>query len=162
LKHAVLAVAVAAAVVMGCGAPPEDTTPAVVYPPCGPLIVAPPTSASPLQRNAVLAGLELWNRQGFTQLGAAGDGQPIALHFQKASPIFNGFYDPKTGEVLINESMDEPGEIAVVVAHELGHAMGLAHVEQNERASVMNPGNLSVTPTPADSALLSSSCASQP
>ncbi len=109
-----------------------------------------------MQADAVAAARELWNARGFTKLSAGGDGEPIALSFEKAASFFHGFYDPTTGEVLINSTLDEPGELAVVVAHELGHAMGLPHIEN--RASVMNPGNLSVSPTPEDNEQLEQSC----
>ena len=46
------------------------------------------------------------------------------------------------------------GAQAVTIAHEIGHAFGLAHVPSGERASVMNPGNLNVEPNAADVATL--------
>lgn len=156
LKRAFLAVAVA--VSFSCGGPPEEPGPAVVYPPCAPISVAVPSTASATQQSAVVAGLELWNARGLTRLAPADDTAAVPLTFQKAASFFHGFYDPNTGEVFVNETLTDPHEIAVVVAHELGHAMGLAHVDANERTSVMNPGNLDVTPTAADSALLSAGC----
>ena len=130
----------------------------MVYPPCAPIVISIPPTASPMQQSAVIAGLELWNAQGLTQLKASGEGAAVPLIFQRAAAFFHGFYDPKTGEVYVNETLTDPHEIAVVVAHELGHAMGLPHVEQHERTSVMNPGNLEITPTSADNTLLSKDC----
>jgi hypothetical protein len=50
---------------------------------------------------------------------------------------------------LINRRLSgEPLEITV--AHELGHAFGLWHVEHEVRTSVMNPGNLTVAPNAGD------------
>ena len=43
---------------------------------------------------------------------------------------------------------------AVTIAHEIGHAFGLAHVPAGERASVMNPGNLNIEPNADDAATL--------
>ena len=157
MKHAVLAVLLLTA---ACGGSdePEPEGPAVVHAPCGPLVITPSSDLSAMQRDAVENGLKLWNALGFTQLATSGEGAPVTLHFAKAAPFFHGYYDPKSGEVYVNTSMTDPAEIAVVVAHELGHAMGLPHVEPSERTSVMNPGNLTVTPTSADNALLSGSC----
>jgi Zn-dependent protease with chaperone function len=143
--------------VLGCGAP-APAGPQVVHSPCAPLVVAPPEGASPVQREALEGSLLAWNALGFTQLRLDGDGEPIALRFEKAAALFHGFYDPQTGEVFINQGLDDANELRVVIAHELGHAMGLAHVAVSERASVMNPGNLVTRPTPEDNALLVEAC----
>lgn len=109
-----------------------------------------------MQQSAVAAALDSWNVHGLTRLSTSGGGERIALQFQPAFGSFHGLYDPDTGDVFINSTMEDPGEVAVVVAHELGHAMGLMHLEH--RASVMNPGNLRVPPTPEDNALLVQTC----
>ena len=82
------------------------------------------------------------------------------MRFADAAAFFHGYYDPETGEVSINNDLQDPGELAVVIAHELGHAMGLSHVPSAQRASVMNPGNLGTPPGVDDNALLSLRCAS--
>ena len=77
--------------------------------------------------------------------GAAG----IPVHFQAAAPPFHGLYDAPSGQVFINTDLSG-APLAITIAHEIGHALGLAHVPAGERASVMNPNNLIVEPTPAD------------
>ena len=88
---------------------------------------------------------------------SSGDGtepQVISLEFQAAAEMFHGFYDDQRGVVYINLSLEDDHQRSVTIAHELGHAFGLVHVQASERASVMNPGNLTVEPTAADAAAL--------
>ena len=68
--------------------------------------------------------------------------------FATAAPAIFGFYDGN-GDISINQELDAD-KAAVTIAHELGHAFGLVHVPASVRPSVMNPGNLSVTPTAGD------------
>ena len=77
-------------------------------------------------------------------------GGRVDIEFRPAGAMFFGFYDPETGRVLINDSLEEKSTMSIVMAHELGHAMGLEHVEISQRASVMNPGNTETLPTRAD------------
>ena len=46
------------------------------------------------------------------------------------------------------------GELVLTTAHELGHAFGLTHVDPGVRRSVMNPNNITVSPTSEDVAKL--------
>ena len=112
--------------------------------------------ADATQRAGIEAALALW------QL-APGDGAPIPIVFDDAAEAFHGHYDDETGVVLINRKITEPRALAIVIAHELGHAFGLPHVDG--RASLMNRGNLSVAPTADDFAAVSAlwgSCAARP
>jgi len=65
-----------------------------------------------------------------------------------------GVYDDERGVVFINRKITEGHGRAVTVAHELGHAFGLPHVVESERASLMNPANTSIEPTGDDVAAL--------
>jgi hypothetical protein len=56
--------------------------------------------------------------------------------------------------VLINRDIADAATLAIVIAHELGHAFGLVHIAAAERTSVMNPDNLITPPTTADQAAL--------
>jgi hypothetical protein len=156
----IFAAAAAVVVALSSCASEDPMTPpdGVVHDACSPLTINTPTDASDLQKEGIAQAIAAWNQLGFTQLTLEGAGEPIAVHFEKAAGMFHGFYDPDTGEVLINTEVQKIDEIKVVVAHELGHAMGLPHVRQTERPSVMNPGNLSLAPTAADSASVQALC----
>jgi len=130
----------------------------VIHDACGPLTLVVPDDATDVQREGISRAIAAWDSLGFTQLSLEGPGEPIAVHFEKAGGMFHGFYDPENGEVLINVAIDDPAELQVVLAHELGHAMGLAHVALSERLSVMNPGNITLAPTSEDNARVQALC----
>jgi Zn-dependent peptidase ImmA (M78 family) len=80
----------------------------------------------------------------------APDQATIQVRFEDAAGPFHGLYDDKTGTVYINQGIANRAVLAVVVAHELGHAFGLHHVPTDDRTSLMNPGNLATPPTLED------------
>jgi hypothetical protein len=142
-----------------CAAPVPDPTNAVVYDACAPtyLLLAPDTSAS--ERAGVSAAIDLWHAAGGPPLSLvpADDTsvhqQVLPVGFQSAAPAFFGLYRPVEGDILINRQLGAPRARAITVAHELGHAFGLAHVAPSVRRSLMNPGNVEVPPA-ADEARL--------
>ncbi len=152
-------------VVLAACAAPTDVADPIVYDPCAPVIVAPVEALSPTQSAAVGEAIALWRAVGVTALtldDSAGT-QRVPLWFKDAPEPFHGVYEPRTGEVGINLKMKDR-MLAITVAHELGHAMGLPHVEKAERSSVMNPSNGTVAPTPHDERQLRDrwSCLSTP
>ncbi len=97
------------------------------------------------------AAVASWNATAATRLSVGGPAPSasIPVHFQAAAAPDHGLYDGQLGAIFVNDDLSGPS-LAVVVAHEIGHALGLVHV--TDRASVMNPGNLSTPPTPGDAA----------
>lgn len=120
--------------------------------------------ATTSERQAVVAALGYWNASGGLGLTlasvasastAADAGQPpLSVQFQGAAGAFYGLYDDERGIVFVNRRLDDARGRAVTVAHELGHAFGLQHVDRRERPSLMNPGNLTLGPTEQDVAQL--------
>jgi predicted Zn-dependent protease len=94
----------------------------------------------------------LWNEAGgFGLTRDAKETLPrLRVQFEKALSSFRGVYDDERGVVIINERLDDPRALALTVAHELGHAFGLWHVASSSRTSLMNPGVVTVEPTPED------------
>ena len=68
-----------------------------------------------------------------------------------AALAFLGAYEVERKDLVINRDIPDETTSSIAVAHELGHAFGLAHV--TGRASVMNAGNGTVRPNAADALL---------
>jgi hypothetical protein len=131
----------------------SDDTIDRTFDPCALAISA---AGDPTQMAGITDGLALWGI-------APSDGETLEVRFEHAAPAFHGFYDDERGIVLVNQRITDPKALAIVIAHELGHAFGLPHVD--DRASLMNRGNLSITPTDDDRALVTArwgSCVERP
>lgn len=73
----------------------------------------------------------------------------LPIRFVEGASSEFGLY---TGdEIDINVELDGDA-VAIVIAHEVGHAIGLVHIAPGARVSVMNPGNLAAGPTLDDDA----------
>lgn len=151
-----------AAVALGCGAAPDAGGDKVTFDACAPLALVVDSSATATQQAGLQAAVEAWNGTAGTQLIA---GSPVAgmsavpIHFEGAAAPDHGLYDAQTAQIYLNDDLTGPA-LAVVAAHEIGHAMGLVHIDPGSRVSVMNPGNLSAPPTSGDAAQLTALWAS--
>ena len=127
--------------IAGCATSGDKSTIANVFDPCSPL--------------DVFTAIASWKADGASGLGVAA-GASLEVRFQTAAPLFYGLYDDTNVVIYINDDLTDVSTLSAVVAHELGHAFGLHHVDPDQRLSVMNPGNLTVMPTDEDRATLES------
>lgn len=153
-----VAIVVTLASAIGCAQDPSAAGPAVTFDPCTPVTLVPDATATDAQLQGMAAGAALWNASAASDLlpgsSAAPDGGPaLPIHFQVAGAPFHGLYDAPSGQIYINDDLAGQ-ELAITIAHEVGHSFGLVHIPSNERASLMNPANLTVLPTAADVATL--------
>ena len=152
----------AAAFLGGCAAGPGDTTLEVTFDVCQPISIV-SASANDAESASIDVALEMWRElDAYPFLrGDGGDAvqaqmveQKVEIVFEEAADVFHGLYDDERGVVYINTRLTDDHERAVTIAHELGHAFGLWHVERQARTSVMNPANLVVEPNTDDAAEL--------
>lgn len=133
----------------------EPSGPARVFDPCAATgVLAPAASAE--QAASVEDALGLWSAAGVDGLmtvAPVGDAA-ITIEFRSAAASIYGFYDDETATVYVNRGLMDADQRAITIAHELGHALGLPHVDRAERVSLMNPGNLTVAPGEGDRAAL--------
>jgi hypothetical protein len=123
----------------GCGS--QST--AITFDPCTTVRVDGP--------DGVADAIAMWRAQGVTPF-VLEEPADIRVELRSAAPAFYGLYEGTT--VYINTTITDAHQRAVTIAHELGHALALVHVPVEVRASVMNPGNLTVEPTAEDAAVL--------
>lgn len=124
----------------------------IVFDACQPFAVSAP-DADAAQRAGIESALELWREHGIAAAATTTpvEGVPVLeVRFAEGSPVFRGIYEDEVGVIYINRDIGNPERLAIVTSHEMGHAFGLWHVSDDERHSVMNPGNLDIAPTSDD------------
>jgi hypothetical protein len=132
-----------------------DQTIDTVFDPCAPLALVIEGEASDAERLSLEAAVALWNDVAGTRLTTSANLEPpaierVVVRFESAAPVFFGIYLDEVGEIVINHAFTNDRARAVTIAHEVGHAFGLEHVDAGDASSLMNPGNLELGPTPGD------------
>jgi uncharacterized protein YjaZ len=127
----------------------------VTFDPCRPLLVG-TDNASAEQQASLDDSIAMWQARDLPELRHAHPGEvaDVTLRFQRAAGNFHGFYDGARATIYINAALDDRHARAVTIAHELGHAYGLLHVDLDERHSVMNRANVMTEPTAEDGAAI--------
>ena len=146
---------------VGCGSQaPIDP---ITFDPCASISVA-SAGASSDQLASIDAAFAMWRDVGLPAFGR-GATPDIAIVFHDAADSIYGFYDDTTATIYVNTRLVDPAQRAITIAHELGHSLGLVHIAPATRASVMNPGNVTLTPNAGDRATLATlwgSCSGAP
>lgn len=129
---------------------PSDQTIDIVYDPCTGIDIRAAADTTPNELVAIDAAIEYWQAVSNVDISRAypGSEQKLPIRFENASLVFRGVYQDEVGDVIINRRLRDPNDLAITVAHELGHALGLPHID--DRDSVMNGGNLEFPPLPND------------
>ena len=135
------------ALLAACASTPDR--PVISFDACQPLRVS-AAGASADQAAGLDDAISMWHAIGVTGVARDDAAADLTVVFESAAPAFHGYYDDQDAAIDINEDLDDPVERAITIAHELGHAYGLVHVEPAQRVSVMNPGNLTVAPVLRD------------
>ena len=118
---------------------------------CEPLTFTAP-DATDAQLASIDAAIGEWRAVGVAALTGSSADSTLEIVFEPAGSAFYGYYDGSS--IYINSALTDDSKRAITIAHELGHALGLVHVPANQRASVMNPGNLVVAPTSEDASAI--------
>jgi hypothetical protein len=135
------------AVLAACGGP--DPPGYVARDPCAGLAIT-AMDATSVELDGIADAQALWRARGVAAFDGEASGTTLVVRFAEAGSVFHGVYDPVSDSVVINRGITDRATLAIVIAHELGHVFGLAHVAASTRVSLMNPGNLATPPTEAD------------
>ncbi len=137
--------------VAACGAPRQRF--AMVFDACEPLVLVTPDDVSASEQGSITDAIAMWHAVANVglMLEENADAAHLPVRFERTA-LYMGRFDDKEGVVWLARGVDERAARAIVLAHELGHAMGLYHVDK--RRSVMRAGNNRVPPLPEDGAAL--------
>jgi hypothetical protein len=131
---------------------PGDTKLDITFDPCDPLVIEPAADVTDDELASIEDAIEMWNvlLGGRITLDDLPDAQRLPIGFEDAPGAFYGVYEDEQGVILINRRLEDDRERSITIAHELGHAFGMFHVDRDVATSVMNTANLTVEPQPFD------------
>jgi len=142
-----------------CTSGGDNDTAETVFDPCSPLQIALSSSVTDAERAGVDAAIAAWNARLPTQIAASADealyrqtpraDDVLPIEFATKFGLRAAYFD-KTGVIIVSSELLAPEEFGVAIAHEMGHAFGLPHVDPSVRPSVMNVGNTTLAPTVED------------
>lgn len=139
----------------------------LIFDPCAPLVLEPGKGAGEEETAIIEDAIELWGEVATIEARVAGDAadgaRSLPVHFDDDVWYYGRFHDG-AGHLEVASWLEDPDTMAIVLAHEIGHAYNLYHVDPDDRPSVMNAGNLDVPPTARDGQELRSlwgSCAAR-
>lgn len=123
----------------------------MLFDPCVPLVLEPAPGASEKETAIIGEAIALWNDVAAIEatLDDVPGARSLPVHFDD-DVWYYGRFDDARGRLEVASWLEDFDAMAIVLAHELGHAYNLYHVDPDDRLSVMNTGNLDVPPTPAD------------
>src|SRR5262249_4479305 len=105
-----------------CGGMSASTDGGITFDPCTGISAHASAQASAVQAQGVRDAVALWHNVATLKLSADPGMAQVPVGFQKAADVFHGLYEPDRGDVLINNDLSDPHQLAVVIAHELGHS----------------------------------------
>lgn len=151
---------------LACAGDSGDHVLEITFDPCAPLRIEPAADVRHEEHRSIDAAIALWRDVlgvAAEQAESADAGVPvIAIRFERAAPAFRGIYLDEIGEVVINRVLEDDRVRTIAIAHELGHAFGLWHVDPQDHSSVMIAGNIEIAPTTDDAAALAAAWPSCP
>jgi hypothetical protein len=131
---------------------PGDTRIDITFDPCEPLVLEPAADATDEERASIARAIAMWNALigGRLTMDEVPGARRLPVSFEEAPGSFYGVYEDEQGAILVNRRLEDDRERSITIAHELGHAFGMFHVDRDEATSVMNTANLTVAPQPFD------------